>query len=128
TEERAQLSDLIVFDFLISNVDRWGGSYTNVRRRGSEQLVFLDQGAGFWPGARLGLMDARLRALQQIRPATEAALRRFDLAAYQARLESDPLAPVLNERRLVALAARVEAALEHIEDLRERFGDAIELR
>jgi len=34
SERPAELSDLIVFDYLTQNVDRWGGDFTNLRSRG----------------------------------------------------------------------------------------------
>ncbi len=124
-EERAQLSDLILFDYLISNVDRWGGEYTNVRRLGSERLVFLDNGAGFWPSAHLGLMNARLAELQRFRRRTYEALQRFDMDDFRARLATDPLHPVLDERQLTGLASRIQEAIAHIDRLRERHGDDV---
>ena len=36
-------SDLLIFDYLVQNVDRWGGDFTNVRSRANDgPLVFLD--------------------------------------------------------------------------------------
>lgn len=123
---RGELSDLIVFDFLISNVDRWGGDYTNIRRRRrDDQLVYLDNGAGFWPNPRLGLMDARLRALQLFRRETIQRLRDFDLESFRARLQSDPLAPLMPGSRVDAVGDRVSAVLEHVDALAAQYGDAV---
>jgi hypothetical protein len=127
TEDRpAELSDLIVFDYLTQNVDRWGGDFTNVRTRGSGgPLIYLDNGAGFWLGEqRLGLMEARLRALQRFRRSTIEAVRRLDVERFAARLQSDPLAPVLNEKQLDGLAQRRGAVLEHVDAMVARFGEA----
>lgn len=125
-EEAAQLSDLIVFDFLISNVDRWGSDYTNVRRleleSGEHMLVFLDQGAGFWERDP-PIMERRLEALQRFVPSTIEALRSFDLQSFRTHLAEDPLSPVLSDDKLNALEARVQRALEHIDSCLERFGD-----
>ena len=47
----AELSDLVLFDYLIHNIDRWGGGFTNVRTRGEGgPLVFLDNAGGFGAG------------------------------------------------------------------------------
>lgn len=123
--EAAQLSDLIVFDYLISNVDRWGSDYTNVRRvelpNGQHELVFLDQGAGFWERDP-PIMERRLEALQRFVPSTIDALRRFDLESFRTRLSEDPLSPVLSDDKLNALEGRVERALAHIDACVERFG------
>lgn len=123
-ERRGHLSDLIVFDFLIANVDRWGGGFTNVRiRRDDRDMVFLDNGAGFWPNARLGLMDARLEALQLFRRETLQRLREFDLAAFAGRLASDPLAPILDDDRIAHIGERVAAVLEHADTLVAAYGE-----
>jgi hypothetical protein len=122
----AELSDLILFDYLTQNVDRWGGDFTNVRTRGAGgPLIYLDNGAGFWLGEqRLGLMEARLKALQRFRRSTIEAIRALDLEAFAKRLQSDPLAPVLNEKQLEGLRARRQAVLDHVEGLVARFGEA----
>ena len=122
----AELSDLIVFDYLTQNVDRWGGDFTNVRSHGpGGPLIYLDNGAGFWLGEqRLGLMEARLKALQRFRRSTIEAVRKLDIERFSARLESDPLAPVLNEKQLDGLAQRRRAVLEHVDAMVARFGEA----
>lgn len=125
-ERAGELSDLVVFDYLVQNVDRWGGGFTNVRTRGvGGPLVFLDNGAGFWPEARLPLMEARLEHLERFRRGTVAALERFDLRAFAKRLGTDPLAPVLEEALLEGLSARVRAVLAHVAAKRAEHGEAI---
>jgi len=121
----AELSDLIVFDYLTQNVDRWGGDFTNVRSRGPDgPLIYLDNGAGFWLGEqRLGLMEARLKALQRFRRSTIEAVRKLDIARFAERLRSDPLAPVLNHKQLDGLALRRRAVLEHVDAMVARFGE-----
>ena len=122
----AELSDLIVFDYLTQNVDRWGGDFTNVRTRGEGgPLIYLDNGAGFWLGEqRLGLMEARLKALQRFRQSTVDAVRAFDVESFAARLRDDPLAPVLNDKQLDGLRQRQQAFLEHVDSMVARFGEA----
>lgn len=121
----AELSDLIVFDYLTQNVDRWGGDFTNVRIRGKNgPLIYLDNGAGFWLGnQRLGLMEARLKALQRFRRSTVEAVRGLDVDAFAARLASDPLGPVLNEKQLNGLRERKAAVLRHVDEMVTRFGE-----
>jgi len=126
TEERAaELSDMIVFDYLTQNVDRWGGNFTNVRTRGKGgPLIYLDNGAGFWLGEqRLGLMEARLKALQRFRRSTVDAVRELDLERFAKRLAADPLAPVLNDRQLDGLKRRQRALLAHVDRMIDRYGE-----
>ena len=122
----AELSDLIVFDYLTQNVDRWGGDFTNLRSRGKGgPLIYLDNGAGFWLGEqRLGLMEARLKALQRFRRSTIDAVRALDIERFASRLREDPLAPVLNEKQLDGLEQRRRAVLEHVDAMVTRFGEA----
>lgn len=122
----AELSDLLVFDYLTQNVDRWGGGFTNVRTRAQDgPLIYLDNGAGFWLGEqRLGLMEARLKAVQRFRRATIDAVRALDVDAFERRLREDPLAPVLNEKQLDGLRQRRQAVLDHVGSLVARFGEA----
>jgi len=126
TEERAaELSDMIVFDYLTQNVDRWGGNFTNVRTRGQRgPLIYLDNGAGFWLGEqRLGLMEARLGALQRFRRSTVETVRKLDVERFAKRLATDPLSPVLNNTQLEGLKGRQRAFLAHVDRMVDRFGE-----
>lgn len=127
TEGRVEeLADLILFDYLTTNVDRWGGNFTNVRTRGEGgPLIYLDNGAGFTAGprARVPLMDARLHALQRFRRQTVERIRTLDRASLERRMAQDPLAPFLGERHYEHLFARRGHLLEHVEALTNRYGD-----
>ncbi|GAB4199868.1 MAG: hypothetical protein OHK0013_10370 [Sandaracinaceae bacterium] len=112
----AELSDLILFDFLIHNIDRWGGGFTNVRTRGpGGPLVFLDNAAGFGSGrARTGFMDRRLFAVQRFRFRTVEAIRAFEVDALRARLDAEGMGTLLDEARLAHLEERRAAILAHV--------------
>jgi hypothetical protein len=114
----AELSDLIVFDYLIHNIDRWGGGFTNVRTRGAGgPLVFLDNAGSFGPGrARIGFMDRRLLAVQRFRFRTIEAVRALDVAELRARLEREGMGALLDERRLAHLEERRQLLLAHVEE------------
>lgn len=121
----AEMSDLIVFDYLSHNLDRWGGNNTNIRTVGEGgPLMFLDNAAAFTLGrARIPLMDRRLRQVQRFRRSTVDAVRSLDVDAYQARLAEDPLAPTLDPRQLRNLEARRQFLLAHVDALVERHGE-----
>lgn len=121
----AELSDMMVFDYLAHNVDRWGGNNTNVRTIGrGGPLMFLDNAASFTlPSARVAQMDARLRAVQRFRRSTLEAVRRFDPERFFERLARDPLAPELDERQRRNLEARRAHLLAHVERLVEQHGE-----
>jgi hypothetical protein len=121
----AELSDMILFDYLTHNLDRWGGRFTNVRTRGrGGPLIYLDNAAGFFPGQRrIGLMDARLHVVQRFRRSTVDAIRALDVERFAERLQRDPLAPVLEAHDLEGLAVRRRHLLEHVDAMVRRFGD-----
>ncbi len=126
-ERPRELSDMILFDYLTTNVDRWGGSFTNVRTHGEGgPLIYLDNGAGFTAGpeARIPLMDARLHALERFDDATVERIRSLDLEALRERMATDPLAPFLNERHWAQLAERREHLLEHVAAVVDEHGAA----
>ena len=122
------LSDMIIFDFLTLNVDRWGGDNANVLAygKGQQTLIFLDNGAGFSPGPPTrGLLDDRLLPLQRFRRSTIEALRKLDFAELWARLDGEPLAPILSGDDRAALAVRRDKVLEHVAAMQAKFGDAV---
>ncbi len=126
-ERAAELSDMIVFDYLTINVDRWGGYNVNVLTHGpGGPLIFLDNGAGFSPGPpRRTLMDDRLRATQRFRRKTIQALRALDVDKLVRKLERDRLAPLLGQSDIQGLKVRRQAVLDWVAALQTKFGDAV---
>lgn len=129
-------SDLIVFDFLIDNTDRWSGG--NVLSLGGGGLIFLDNAAAFapWRASRGETNQSRLEPVCRFRRATVEALRALGPAAAPearlgARLErslaGDPLAPVLGKAQLRAVDTRVERLLEHVERCTTELGEELVL-
>lgn len=121
----AELSDLVLFDYLTQNLDRWGGDFTNLRVRGEGgPLVFLDNADGFPPGpARLGVMDTRLRVVERFRSTTIAAIEQLDVARLAVRMADDPAGFVLTTDDLADLEVRRLALLDHVEAVRAERGD-----
>ncbi|MCA9602104.1 MAG: hypothetical protein R3A78_01000 [Polyangiales bacterium] len=121
----AELADMILFDYLTTNVDRWGGENTNVRTRGAGgPLLYFDNGAGFTPGeARIPLTDARLEGLQRFRKVTVDRMAALDPDHLRARMATDPLAPVLSEKQFEHLSIRRARLVEYTAALLKRFGD-----
>lgn len=123
-ERPAELSDVIVFDYLTQNTDRWGGNNTNLRTVGEGgELMFLDNAAGFVLGRRVPIMDQRLAEVQRFRRRTVAAVRALDVDRLQSRLEDDPLAPALDPRQLAHLEARRDFLVAYVDGLVERYGE-----
>jgi hypothetical protein len=124
------LSDMITLDFLLMNIDRFGGDNGNVLTLGEAgPLIFLDNAAGLSIGPhRRNLPDQRFFPCQRFRKATIDALEKLDVGAFGAQLERDslglhgpsPLTPQLIE----GIAERRKAVLEHVTTLRRKHGDA----
>ncbi len=123
----AELSDVIVFDYLTLNYDRWGGDNTNVLTLGKDgPLIFLDNGDAFSAGrARRALLDARLKPLQRFRKRTIDALKALDVTRLGETLAHDAQGPLLDARGIAGLALRRKIVLEHVAAQARRFGDAV---
>ena len=117
------LSNCVLFDYLIGNTDRWSGGNILALGKGGP-LIFLDNAAGFTPWRRDKTLDERLAPLCRFRAATVAALRAVGPAATPARrlsalladsLAGDALAPVIGQTQLSATDARLAALLDHVQ-------------
>lgn len=126
-DRAAELSDLVVFDYLTRNQDRWGGDNANVLIRGARgPLVFLDNGAAFEPGdPRPGLMEARIHTLQRFRRKTIAAVRAFNMDRFRTRLAAELVQPVLSEAQFDGLRQRRDHLLEWVGQQEAQHGEAI---
>lgn len=124
-ERAAELSDLILFDHLIGNMDRWGGGFTNVRALRGESLIFLDQAAAFPAGPGSPILAPRLEAVQRFRRRTVDAIRALDVDRWVARCRTDPLGPFLSRRRAEGVRERREQVLRHVAAMERRFGDRV---
>ncbi|MCC6877487.1 MAG: hypothetical protein IT378_24485 [Sandaracinaceae bacterium] len=120
----AELSDLMVFDYLIHNGDRWGTSNVNVRTLGpGGPLMFLDNAAGFaMRRPRVGQMDARLEHVQRFRRSTIDAIRAFDVERYRKRLGEEALGPILDDVLVRHLMTRRAHLLAHVDALVAQHG------
>jgi hypothetical protein len=137
-EPREQIlawSDLVLFDALIDNTDRWSGG--NVMTLGpGGPLIFLDNASAFL-GHRARQKAFLTRPLSQVcrfRRATVEALRAVGPAAPPERrlaallassLGGDKAAPVLSAVHLEALEVRLERVLQHIEGCQDRYGEQV---
>lgn len=122
----AELSDMIVFDFLTLNIDRWGGDNVNVLTLDGGPLIFLDNGAGFSVGPhRRGLMDDRLHECQRFRRSTIDALRTLDMQRLARRLTRDPQGPILNDGMIEGIDVRRKAVLQYVAELEKKYGPAV---
>ena len=130
-------SDLMVFDFVIDNTDRWSGG--NVLSLGTGgPLIFLDNASSFaaWRASKGETTASLIEPICRFRRATldalvavgPAASAEHELSAELRRsLAKDPLAPVLGESQLTAVDRRIERLLQHIDQCKAALGEQIVL-
>jgi hypothetical protein len=120
----AQVSDMLVFDFLINNVDRWPGGNVRCSPDG-EQLFFMDNAMAFAP-APFGHVKVRTRLY---------TVQRFSRRLYQAlvALDADDVTDtmmtdtgwwprLLSRGEVTALMARRNHLVAYIDALIARHG------
>ncbi len=122
-----ELSDLLLFDFLNDNVDRWSGG--NILRQRSapgalpgitSPMLFMDNGASFSAlhdglGARPQDQAGRLDRVQRFSRSTVEALRAITPVSLRRAMADDPLGPCLSELQQSAVIARKTRVLRHVE-------------
>jgi hypothetical protein len=123
-----QISNVLLFDFLIDNVDRWSGN--NVRCDPSGRaLFFMDNTMSFSRdrrGHRKGqqyltrTQTFSRRIVERLRAVTEDELR----AALVPGADGGPFEYLLSPAELRAVRARREFALAYIDELIARHGEA----
>jgi hypothetical protein len=127
-----ELSIVIAFDFLTQNGDRWGGNFTNVRTRGvGGPIILLDNAAGFWRRRARSpsrtrpqvAIDSRLGFVERFDRAFVRHLRRLRIDDLRARLETEPLGPILEDSQFEHLEDRRQALLGHVDAIVARDGE-----
>jgi hypothetical protein len=122
----AELSALLLFDFLEDNVDRWsGGNILRPRAAPGEPsapMLFMDNGASFSAlngglGARPSDQAARLDHVQRFSPSLLRSLRALTAASLQSAVAEDALGPCLSEAQIQALLTRRDRIVAHADEV-----------
>ena len=121
-ERARQISELLVFDYLMANFDRW--NCCNIPLDENNQIVMRDNDAGWFPDVmnRVGSPDVVHRLPRHL----YAALRTATGEALRAEVARDPRSNegLLLEGAVPAYDRRREALLRHIEALIRTHGEA----
>jgi hypothetical protein len=122
-----QIADMVLFDFLIDNLDRWSGSNTKASPDG-KTLYFMDNTMSFSVN-REGHEKSKqyLRRCQTFSRRLVARLRVLDETQIRealAPVADGPLASLLTGNEIAALLGRRDAALAYIDDLIGQHGEA----
>jgi hypothetical protein len=123
----AQISTLIVFDYLTGNWDRWSGENVGFDSK-QGMVLFIDNDGAFYdtpPPGPLASQRRRLEAVTRFSRGFVASLRRLDAGALRAAMGEEAAgAPLLGPRSLAGVAARRDEALRLIDRLVARLGEA----
>jgi hypothetical protein len=122
----AQISEMLLFDFVINNSDRWSGGNARVSEDG-QMLYFMDNTLSFGD-SDVGHSKVRtyLERSQKFSRALVARLRRLNESELRRSLSGDleGFEFLLEEDEIAAVMSRRAAALEYIDELIAQHGEA----
>ncbi len=110
----AEISTLLLFDYLLLNFDRWSGGNTT---EADGEMIFIDQGASFGPDKRHGhsrLMLKTLKWSERFPRAVAQSLFQLDLPA----LRSD-MGELVTDDEWESFLYRVEHARAYLKSLKK---------
>ncbi len=122
----AQISDMLLFDFVINNMDRWSGGNTRASADGST-LYFMDNTLSFGVDSDGHPKSfAYLQRSQRFSRSMVTALRNLDYRQLRAALDYDvqPFDELLSDGEVLAVLGRRDVALDYIDQLIELHGEA----
>jgi hypothetical protein len=121
----AQMSDLILFDFLTANPDRYSGGNIKMSPDGS-QLYFMDNTMAFFLSPEGHQRNRQvLQRTQRFTRHLYRALGRVTMPALEKLMSGeDDREDVLTPSEIRAVVARREVAQRHIETLASAYGEA----
>lgn len=121
----AQLSDLVVFDFLTANPDRYSGGNMKMSPDGT-QLYYMDNTMSFFvdPNGIPRNREVLLRT-QRFSRALYQALARITIPMLQKALTEEVGAPyeILTPAEIAAVVARRDVVRHHVDGLIAEFGE-----
>jgi hypothetical protein len=121
-----QISDMVVFDFLLDNIDRWSGSNTKASPDG-KTLYYMDNTMSF-SGNREGHSRSHLylERVQTFSKRLIAEVRGLDKDKLEAVLvpeKDSPLPFLLTRNEIAALLARRDVLIRYVDDLIAQHGE-----
>ena len=114
----AQISTLIVFDFVAGNWDRWSGGNIGFSAK-TRTVLFIDNDGAFYetpPPGPLAAQKARLTSMRRFSRTFVGRLRTLDATALKKALGDEaPGTPLLTEKALAGVDERRQEALRLID-------------
>ncbi len=128
----ADLSNLLVFDFINDNVDRWSGGNILQQRAAPGAppgpMLFMDNGASFSAihdglGARPADQARRLAAMGRFSRSLIDRLRALTAQSIRAAMSDDPLGPCLSDAQINAVLTRRDLVLARVAEALRSHGE-----
>jgi hypothetical protein len=121
-----QISNMVVFDYLINNSDRWSGSNTKASPDG-KTLFFMDNTLSFGPFPE-GSPKVR-SVLEHVQKFSRALVRRArtldeDTVRAAMTVDTGPYERLLSEAEIAAVLFRRDSWLEYVDGLVAELGEA----
>jgi len=129
----ADLSTLLVFDFVNDNVDRWSGGNILRPRVGAGEppgrMLYMDNGAAFSAiheglGARPDDQARRLGLVQRFSRSVVESLRVMTEESLRRAMSEDPLGACLSDAQIRAVLTRRDRVMAHVRRLAEARSEA----
>jgi hypothetical protein len=119
-------AELVVFDYLIGNWDRFSGGNVYLDPQGPG-LVLLDNNGSFkpWSDRQEQRMDTLLQKTERFPAPLIEKLRKLDAQAVETALAAEPwhrASPLLNDQHVELLLSRRDRLLAHLDSLLEKYG------
>jgi hypothetical protein len=129
----ADLSALILVDFINDNIDRWSGGNI-LRQRATAQnpappMLFMDNGAAFTigrdnMGARPTDQSQRLSRISRVSRSLLARLRAMSADSLSREMRLDPLGSPVGDNGIAAILARRDRLVAHVDAMIAARGEA----
>ena len=120
-----QISTVLLFDYLINNLDRWSGGNVLASSNGAV-LYFMDNTMAFRPQPRAhSKVRSYLRRCQKFSRSLVVKLRALEVEKLREVLAGDlgPFPELLTEPEITGVMARRDSALQYIDQLIARHGE-----
>lgn len=121
----SQISDMVLFDFLIDNIDRWSGGNARTSEDG-KILYFMDNTLSFTRNkqahSRTNTYLRRVKVFSKRLVESVRTLTRDQLINALSSAEDGPLAPLLSNDEIEAVMARRDVAIAYIDELIAEHG------
>lgn len=122
----SQISDMVLFDFLIDNSDRWSGGNARTSMDG-RILYFMDNTLAFTRNkqahSRTTTYLHRVKIFSRRLVEAVRSFTREELVAALSSTEDGALAPLLSDEEIDAVMARRELAVAYIDELIATHGE-----